>query len=188
MIEITNRDRIFVFVAIPAAILVAFFFLVHKPRAAHWAALRETHETLMPAGDYPVLMRGLERQEADAEAELAAEQAAPSEVYVRPAVSAAERLHAVLELFERNGAHVAKFSPVASDAQGGESGDSALMRRAGWCAAPEAWTLELDATYPDVQATLAAMAQEDLPAMPVRVSLRTEPDKTLGHWTLTIWL
>lgn len=188
MIEITNRDRIFVFVALPAAILAAFFFLVHKPQAARLAALRENHEALVPAGDYPVLIRGLERQKAEAEAELAAEKAAPSEVYVRPAVSAAERLHAVLELFERNGAHVSKFSPVTAEARPGTEDYSARLVRAGWCAQPEAWSLELDAAYPDVQATLAAMAQEDLPAMPVSVSLRTDPDKTLGHWTLIIWL
>lgn len=188
MIEITNRDRIFVLVAIPAAILAAFFFLVHKPQAAHLASLRETHEMLMPAADYPVLFRGLERQKADAGAELAAEKASSSDVYVRSAVSAAERLHAVLELFERNGAHVSKFSPASAESQGTEPDGFALMRRAGWCATPEAWVLELDAAYPDVQATFAAMAQEDLPAMPASVSLKTEPNKTLGHWTLTIWL
>jgi len=188
MMEIRTKDKVFLAVVVPLALIAAYVGLVAMPTGKRIAVLREQHRTLPDVDMFPAEKRTLERKAAEVEQELAAERAVkPSELSVKgdPAATVAARQDAALAKFTAAGVRVLKVQPLAE----GENSDArgrSVLAATGRCPAPEARVFTVEADYSAFAAALAAFAKDQVAVVPESISLRA--GGRTCRWEVTLWL
>lgn len=189
MIQVRTKDKIFLAVALPLALLAAYVWLVRQPLATRTAALAAEQRNLPDEDSFPAEKRRLQRRLADAEAELAAEKAEKSpEVAVKgdPESTAAARQDAVLAVFTSAGAKVLHVQPPQAETPPEDVRGDAVLRATGRCPAPEMRQFMLEADYAVVTSVLKTFADRQTPVVPESVSLNV--DGRTCRWEMTLWL
>lgn len=188
MTAIRTKDKIFLAVVVPLAIVGAYVFGLAMPAQKRIAALREQHRVLPDVDMFPTEKRTLQRKVAETEKELAAEKAVkPPEMSVKgdPAAMVAVRQDAVLAMLTAAGVQVVKVQPVATDGEGGARG-RAVLAATERCPAPEARVFTVEADYASLVAALKAFADRQAPVVPESISLRV--GGRTCRWEMTLWL
>lgn len=183
MIEIRAKDRIFVALVLPLALLGCHWFLVRQPLVKERAALLSTRAGLPDPDMFPSERRLLQGRLAEAEKDLAAARAEkPPEVQVRGTKDDSEilRLQAVVDVFRTAGARLVKSEPVDP---AGTCAD--VLRATGVRPEPAARRLLLDAAYPAFVEALGRFEKERLAVVPAAWSM--VPGETLCRWEVTLW-
>ena len=189
MTKMRTKDKVFLMVAIPLALCVAYFYLWRMPVAKRVAALAAEEVRLPNAEDFPVERRAIEKRLASAEKELEearAEKAPESSVKGDVGAGAAERQGAALAAFAKHGARVVRVEPVAerSDGWGARGGET--LRATGLRPAPEAMRFTVEAPYRDFTAALEEFAAERAAVVPESVTMGRAGAKC--RWEVVIWL
>lgn len=183
MTAIRTQDRLFVFLAVPLALVAAYVWFWRIDTARQIRAARGESAALVTADDFPFEMKKAERRLADARAELAAEQALPPPVLKvkgNAAATAAERESEVLRILRAAGLGILR-SDVVTDA----GALAEKLAATGVCPAPIGRRYTLDGAYPAVRRALDAFAAEERAVLVERVEMRAAG---AGRWTITLWL
>ena len=184
MIEVGKRDRIFVAVALPLALLAAHWHFVRGPLEKERAALAAEQARLPDPDMFAVERRTLQTRVAEAEKDLdaaRAEKAPEAEVRGEPGASEAARQQAVVDVLQAKGVRILKVEPVED---GGAGAD--ILRATGVRPAPVARRIELEAAYPALVDVLAEFEARRMAVVPGPVSMAS--DGTSCRWEVTLWL
>ena len=184
MIQVGTRDRIFVAVALPLAMLAGYVHFIRQPLARERAALGAEQARLPDPDMFPSERRLLRDRAAEAERDLAAAKAEkPPEVAVRGAAdeSEAARQQAVFDLLHAHGVRVAKAGPVEA---AGVCADT--LRATGVRPQPVARRFALEASYPALVEALKALEAARLAVVPGAWTMT--PGGTACRWEVTLWL
>ena len=185
MTEIRTQDKLFVFLAVPLALVAAYVWFWRIDAARQVRAARGESAALVTAADFPFEMQKAERRLADARAALAAEQAVPPpalKVKGDAAATAARRESDVLRILRAAGLGILRSEVVTDDAGAALAGKLAAT---GVCPAPIGRRYTLDGAYPAVRRALDAFAAEERAVLTERVEMRAAG---AGRWTITLWL
>ncbi len=190
MMQVRTKDKIFLGVVAPLALLGAYFHFVRRPAVAQVAALKAEPQRLPDVEMFPAERRQLRKRVEEAEAALAAERGeAPRATSVKgdPAAAVAERQDAVLRLFTAAGVSVIHVEPEALKGRMQEaSRGCAVLSATGRCAAPEARRFVVEADYTAFQKAFQALAAEQMPVIPEALSLRV--GARTCRWEMLLWL
>jgi len=189
MTPLRDKDRLFLAVAVPAAILAAYFFLWRAPHSAKVRSYREKCEALVHPDDFPAEKRKLEKRLADSAAELEEEKnTPPPESTMKGAAqdNIAIRERAVLEVLREAGLQVVSSDVVEPGAAGGNAqpqrgGD--VLRATALRPNPRMRRYRLGGGYAAMRRALEIMAERKCAVIPERL----EMDGGDG-WTLLLWL
>jgi hypothetical protein len=201
MLKITQRDRIFAAIAIPAALLAAYIFLVRAPLARNVDSMRVRLATLGDADTLRAERTVLDRRLAEGrealrtteEAESArrdAEAQALSDGTAAPA-DASARLRRAIALL---GAPPASLRITSSEllAEGDSASLSApLVREAIGGQPATLWRFTAVAGYSSIVAALRAISDQSLPVVVERATLEAPPASSTSSartWQLDICL
>lgn len=190
MIEVGTKDKIFIALVLPAALLWAFLHYGRTPAVKTRDALAAEHGRLPDPMTFPIERRNLQERVAEAEKALVAERARPPvEAAVRgdPNATLAERQNAVFSVFSGNGVRV-----VSVDGQESDETDAALsaagtaLRDAGTRPEPSMRRLSATGGYSAFSAALGAFCADKSPVVPARVTMTS--DGRLCKWEFSLWL
>lgn len=184
MIQVGPRDRIFVAVVAPLALLTGYVYFVRQPLDRERRALAAEQARLPDPDMFPSERRPLRDRVTAAEKALAdvrAEKVPEAEVRGRVADSEAARQQAVFDVFHAHGVRVAKAEPVEAT---GVCADT--LRATGVRPAPVARRFALEASYPALVAALKALETARLAVIPGRWMMT--PAETACRWEVTLWL
>lgn len=184
MIQVGTRDRVFVAVALPLALLAGYFYFVRQPLEKDRTALAAERARLPDPDMFPAERRQLRDRVAEAERDLAAAQAEKSpEAAVRGAAdeSEAARQQAVFDVLHAHGVRVVKSEPVDA---AGVCADT--LRATGVRPEPVARRLALEAAYPALLEALKAIEAARLAVVPG--GWRMTPGEVACRWEVTVWL
>ena len=184
MIEIRQKDRIFVSVLAPLVAIAALWFGWCRPAASRVAGLEARLGALPDPATWPVEKRALERRAAEAEAELAATKAEPppeSRMTGNPSASAAARRAEMLELLRECGIVVGGIEPV----EGFKGRGAEALRATGLRPEPVAERFSFEAPYPVALKALELIDSRRMAAIPAAIGM--EGGRTL-KWEMTLWL
>lgn len=182
MEEIRTKDKIFLAVVMPVAIVAAYFYFWRNDAARRVDELSRERDSLVAVEDFSFEKQQVERQLASAKEELAAEEKIPmpaAKVKADAADSVAARELAVLEVFR--GAGLSVTSSVAAEAKESRTGN--VLKATGTRPAPVCRTYQIGGRYPDLLTALRTVASREMAVIPECVGM-SKP----GHWTLTLWL
>ena len=180
MTKMRTKDKVFLMVAIPLALCVAYFYLWRMPVAKRIAALAAEEVRLPNAEDFPAERRAIEKRLASAEKELEearAEKAPESSVKGDAAALAA---------FAKHGARVVRVEPVADRSDGWGARGGEVLRATGLRPTPEAMRFTVEAPYPDFTAALDEFAAARAPVVPEAVTMGRSGTKS--RWEVVLWL
>lgn len=183
MIEIRAKDKVFVAVVLPLALLGCYFGLVRQPLAKERAARLAERAGLPDPDMFPTERRALQGRVAEAEKDLAAAKAEkPAESAVRGAKedSEAARQQAVFDVLRRQGVRIVKAAPVEA---AGLCAD--VLRATGVRPEPAASRLVLEAPYPALLEALRACEAARLAVVPAAWSMT--PGDAHCRWEVTLW-
>jgi len=191
MTEIRAKDKLFLAVAVPAALVAAYWYGWRAPAGRRLAELQYNHTRLVAAEDFADEKSRAERAFEEANAELAAERKAPppqADVRADAADSPAERERQVIRLLREAGLTVVGSAepPAAAggaDARAGKGGE--LLKATGVRPSPIHRAYTVDGRYPDVVQALRALVERKMAVIPDRVQMRA-PGR--NRWTLEVWL
>lgn len=191
MTEIRTKDKLFLAVVVPVAVIAAYWYGWRTSASKRLAELETRHEQLVAVEDFPMEKRRAERELVEANAELEAERKVPppqTKVSADAQASAAERERQVLQLLREAGLTV--VGSTASKDGAGASGPNAakggeLLKATGLRNAPVHRAYTVDGRYPDVVKALKAIDERKMAAIPDRVQMRASGR---NRWTLEIWL
>lgn len=198
MVQVTDKDRIFVAIAIPVALVVLYVAFVHAPRAKVLSGMRSRLETLGDAEDLVLERPALERRRAAAAerraeadtAEAARIADAGGEAGAKSGDSA--RLDRVVALFNGAEGVTLKAAERVERTDGGEPRAKALVGEALGIASPALWSFTVSADYASMRRVLAAAGERGIPAIVDGVSF----DGASGRagrggarvWRIDVWL
>ena len=190
MTEIRVKDKLFLAVVIPMALLAAYWYGWRAEAGRRLDNLAHRHATLVDEADFPMEKRRADQALAEAQAELDAERKIPmpqSKVKADAQAHAAERERIVLQVFREAGLTV-----VGSAAASGQRSDSSqtghageLLRGTGTRPAPLRRAYTIDGRYPDVVRALETFAAREMAVIPDGVTMRAEGR---NRWTVEVWL
>jgi len=191
MTEIRAKDKIFLAVVVPAAIVAAYWYGWRAPAGRRLAKLQYNHTRLVAVEDFEDEKSRAARAFEEANAELEAERKAPapqSVVCADAADSAAERERQLILLLRESGLTVVGCSETSaaangSDSHSGKGGE--LLKATGARPGPIHRAYTVDGRYPDVVKALKTLAERKMAAIPDRVQMRA-PGR--NRWTLEVWL
>lgn len=195
MLKITQRDRIFAAIAIPAVLLSAYIFLVRAPLAGSVGSMRARLASLGDADTLRAertildrrLAEGREALRAAEEAESARRAAELADGTAAPA-DASARLRRATSLL---GEHL-RITSSELLAEGDSASPSApLVREAIGGQPATLWRFTAVATYPSVVAALRAISAQFLPVVTERATLEAPPASSTPSartWQLDICL
>ena len=191
MTEIRTKDKLFLAVAIPAALLAAYWYGWRASAGRQLAELESRQAQLVTAEDFPMEKRRADRELAEAKAELEAERKVPppqAKVKANALASAAERERQMLQLLREVGltvvgSAVSKDGTNASGPRTGRSGGT--LKATGLRPDPIHRAYTIDGRYPDVVKALKALDERKMAAIPDRVQMRASGR---NRWTLEVWL
>ncbi len=183
MIEVRTKDRLFLAIALPAAIVGAYLYFYRGDAVKRIGSAEKTSAAMISAEDYDFEKAKALRSLASAKEELEAERAAPRpELRLKGEKDAppAKRESAVLGIFAKAGLGVLRSEEVSKD---GANFRREALKAAGVEAVLRRFTL--DGSYPAVRRALDAIASEELAAIPEAVEMR---ESGRARWTISIWL
>ena len=191
MTEIRTKDKLFLAVVVPVAVIAAYWYGWRASASRRLAELETSHAQLVAVEDFPMEKRRAERELAEANAELEAEKKISppqTKVSADAQASAAERERQVLQLLREAGLTVVgsteskdgASSSGPRTARGGE-----LLKATGLRNVPVHRAYTVDGRYPDVVKALKAIDDRKMAAIPDRVLMRASGR---NRWTLEIWL
>ena len=183
MIEVRTKDRIFVAVALPLALLGCYLHFVRGPLATSRTALAAERARLPDPDMFPQERRALSARVDAAARELAAARAEPPPeltVRGRPADSEGVRLQAVFDALQRGGVRVVRAEPVEA---AGRAAD--VLRATGVRPEPAARRVVLEADYPALVGALLACEAGRLAVVAGALSLAS--GETTCRWEVTLW-
>lgn len=188
---VRTKDKVFLAVLVPVALVTAFVWFERMPTARRLKALRAERARLPDPDLFPAERRQLEGRLAEAEKALAAAQEEkPPALAVRgeAGTTVAARQDAALAAFTAQGARVVRVEPVLAEreAEDGASRGAAVLEGTGIRPTPEARTFVMEAGYGAFVGALGSFAATRAPVIPEKVSLAVE-GKT-GRWEVTLWL
>lgn len=201
MLKITQRDRLFAAIAVPAALLAAYLFLVRAPLAGSVASMRDRLATLGDADTLRAERTVLDRRLAEGREALRAAEEAES---ARRAAEAqalsgggaaptdpSARLRRAIALL---GAPPASLRITSSEllAEGDSASPSAPLVREAISGRPATlWRFTAVATYSGIVAALRAISAQSLPVVVERATLAAPPASSAPAartWQLDICL
>ena len=190
MTEIRVKDKLFLAVAVPLALLAAYWYLWRADAGRQMDELSRRHETLVEEEDFPMEKRRADKALAEAKAELEAERKKPmpqTKVKADAQARAAERERAVLQVFRESGLTV--VGSAATDGQRrdrvqtGKAGE--LLKATGARPEPLHRSYTIDGRYPDVVKALGTISDREMAVIPDGVVMRAEER---NRWTVEVWL
>ena len=184
MTQIRTKDKIFLAVAVPLALIGAYVWLVAMPAGKHIAALSAEHRALPDVEMFPTQKRRLEANIQAAEKELKEERtltAAARRDDPAPK-DAAARQAALIAKFTTAGAKVIRVENAknTTDAAGAKA-----LAALGY--SPEARGFTIEARYPEFVAAMTAVSTEKT-SMAVAESVSLQSDKRTCRWEMIWWL
>lgn len=198
MVRITEKDRIFLAIALPAALVALYFFVVRAPLARQLSAMRSRYEALGPAAEIEAGRPALERRREEAAARLAAAEAAEAkrlaaasggEESAVPVGDGSARFSSVVALLD--GVEGVK---IASAERVGETGNAEprakyLVRETLGAAEPDLWRFTVNADYGAIMRALAEARERKLPAIVDGVSFAGVVGSGASRiWRIDVWL
>lgn len=199
MIQVTDKDRVFVALAVPAALAALYFFCVHAPRAKALGEMRSRYEMLGGAEDLVLDRPALERRRAETAARRAEAEAAETRRIADGGGEAASapgddsaRLSRMVDLFD--GTEGVKLTAAERiEVTGGEPRARALVRETLGIATPALWRFTVTADYPSLLRVLGDAGERRLPAIVDGVSFDGGGGGRAGRggartWRIDVWL
>lgn len=192
MIKVTKSDRIFIMIAVPAAVIAAYCWLCAFPVHKEFASMKSRCESL---GDEQTLESArvmfsvkLEKaKERLAAALLRAASAPESGMTASAGEDDATRLGAVCNLMRECGGRLSACVPEGAPADE-TAYDGAMLKRIG-VSAPAVWKITVEAPYPVLAKFLEELSARKIPAIPGKVTMtRGADDGKPNFWTLTVCL
>ena len=189
MTEIRAKDKLFLAVAVPLALLAAYWHWWRVAAAKEVDDLARRHATLVAEDDFQDEKRRADKALAEAKAALEAERSTPmpkTKVKANANERAAERERAVLEVFREAGLTVVD----SADSGKTRSGASAtapgggLLKATGTRPEPVRRSYVLDGGYPGVVKALEAFSMKEMAVVPDGIAMRAEER---NRWTMEVW-
>ena len=169
MTEIRAKDKVFLAIAVPAAVAALYWFGWRADASKRVDALRERQAALVAQEDFDDEMARARRQAAEARDELAAERSMPApaaKVRGDAAESEAERGRAVVETFRAAGLKI-----VRSELADSKPAAAGVLRTTGLRPSPVVRRWTLDGSYPALEAALESFCADERAIVPVSVSV-----------------
>ena len=187
MTEIRTKDKLFLAVVVPVALLAAYWYGWRASAGRQLADLQGREAQLVTAEDFPIEKRRADHELAEAKAELDAEKKVPPPqvaVVADAGTSEAERERQILLLLREAGLTVVgSETPKGAAAHAGKAGE--LLKATGVRPVPIHRAYTLDGRYPDVVKALKTLAERKMAAIPDCVQMRAAGR---NRWTLEVWL
>ena len=188
MTEIRTKDKLFLAVVVPAALLAAYWYGWRASAGRQLAELQSREAHLVTAEAFPIEKRRADHELAEAKAELEAEKKVPPPqvaVVADADTSEAERERQILQLLREAGLTVvgSETPKGAAAAYAGKVGE--LLKATGVRPVPIHRAYTLDGRYPDVVKALKTLAERKMAAIPDCVQMRATGR---NRWTLEVWL
>lgn len=184
MTEIRTKDKLFLAVALPAALIFLYVWGWRNAAVKRLRALETQELALVTEAAFPQEKRTLEQKAEAAKKDLEEAKAAPmpaARVKGNPATSPAERERAVVETFRASGLRVTKIEPGA--ASGNAPGDAgAALNATGVCPEPVRRVYRLDGAYPSVRRALDTFAGNEMAVVVEQLSMENN-----GNWSVSIY-
>ena len=188
MTEIRTKDKIFLAVVVPVALLAAYWYGWRASASQQLAELESRQAQLVTAEDFPMEKRRADRELAEANAELDAEKKVPQPqvaVVADAGASEAERERQILQVFRDAGLIVVGSETPKGDsaAHAGKAGE--LLKATGVRPKPIHRSYTIDGRYPDVVKALKSLTERKMAAIPDSLQMRATGR---NRWTLEVWL
>lgn len=184
MTEIRTKDKLFLAVVLPAALIALYVWGWRNAAVKRLRALEAQDLALVTQEAFPQEKRTLELQADAAKKELEAVKAAPmpaKRVKGDPATSPAERERAVVGLFREAGLRVTKIEPGTAAETVMDVAGSAL-KATGVRPEPGRRVYRLDGTYPAVRHALDTFAENEMAVVVEQLSMENN-----GNWSVSIY-
>lgn len=193
--QITNKDRLFVMVALPVAVVCCYAHFIRRPLSAEATRIKAQIESTGDADDLMRRRRLLENRLAEVRALYDAEVAKPSVTNRTYQIedNVSMRLRSAIALFEECGAMVISSTDNSAStgtynvsSNGSRISDMIANVHPGYRA--QKWTFVLDSTY---NATVDALNRfTELNSFAVVESIKMLPVKSSRNcrWSVTLWL
>lgn len=182
MTPVRTKDKLFLAVVVPLALVAAYVGLWRRNAAREVSALDARLAGLVEEADFPVEERKLEAAlKRAAEARAAAEALPPVRAAVRADAAArpAEREREVVAVLREAGLSVLRSERVSEVR--GESAGAAVLRATGARPEPVLRRYLLDGGYPAVRRALGAFAAREMAVVIETVAMRAD-----GKWEVTV--
>ena len=191
MTEIRTKDKLFLAVVVPVALLAAYWYGWRASAGRQLADLQGREAQLVTAEDFPIEKRRADHDLAEAKAELDAEKKVPPQAGAAALVAAdagtseAERERQILLLLREAGLTVVGSEKPKGDTAAHACKAGELLKATGVRPVPIHRAYTLDGRYPDVVKALKALAERKMAAIPDCVQMRATGR---NRWTLEVWL
>ena len=186
MTEIRTKDKLFLAVVVPVALLAAYWYGWRAAAGRQVVELEHRQETLVTEEEFPQAKRQADREFAEATAELEAERKVPPPQATMKAdaqAPAALRERQALQVFREAGLTVVGSTQAKGDgARAGRAGE--LLKATGVRPAPIRRSYTIDGRYPDVVKALRTFTQKQMAVIPDCVQMRAAGR---NRWTLEVW-
>lgn len=190
MTEIRTKDKLFLAVVVPLALLAAYWYLWRADAGRQADELARRRVALVAEEDFPMEKRRADKALDEAKAELEAERGQPmpqTKVKADAQERAAERERAVLQVFREAGLTVVGSAATGETrrdaAQTGKAGE--VLKATGARPVPLHRSYTIDGRYPDVVKALETLAAREMAVIPDGVVMRAEKR---NRWTVEVWL
>ena len=181
MTPLRTKDLAFVAVALPVAMVAAYFWLWRADAAKKLDRLETECRNLAEVDEYPSLKAAAERRLAEARSALEREKSAEtdeSSVVRSGGRPEAMRENDVLRVFGEAGANVLKSELVAGSPAG------ALLSAASGIEKPVCRKYTLEGPYPAIKRALDLFSSKKMAVIPERVEMRSSRP---ASWLIWIW-
>ena len=188
MTEIRTKDKLFLAVVVPAALLAAYWYCWRASAGRQLDELHSRQAQLVTADDFPMEKRRADRELAEARAELEAEKKIPRPqvaVVAEAVASEAERERQTLQVFREAGLTVVAREAPRADAAADSGMAGELLKATGARPRPSRRAYTVDGRYPDVVRALRAFDERKMAVIPDCVQMR---ETGRNRWTLEVWL
>ena len=183
--EIRTKDKIFLAVFLPLAIIGAYVHFWRMDAAKSLAALEASHAQLVAVEDFPLEERIRKARLAEAEQQLENERAIPpadAKVVADAAASVAVREREIMKVFSDAGLAVVRCDAVADK---GDDSSAAALSATGLRPSPICRRYTLDGTYPAVKRALDVFCRDRMAVIPDSLAMRPSG---FARWSLEIFL
>ena len=188
MTEMRTKDKLFLAVAVPAALLAAYWYGWRESASRQIDGLQGRQARLVTAEDFPAEKRRADLELAEARAELEAERRIPlpqGAVVAEAGASEAERERQAIRVLREAGLTVVASEGPGADASAGADKAGGLLKATGTRPVPGHRAYTVDGRYPDVVKALRTFAERKMAVIPDRVRMRASGR---NRWTLEVWL
>lgn len=185
MLKITAKDKVFIIVAVPVAIIAAYWYFIRKPLTKELSRLKEQDSVLLGAGHYEaegIMLRKeltasretLEKKSASAEAKV--------EKSAKEASSPADRLERVMKIFAAHNITMLGSEPAT---EAGSAKAMEMVRAAYGIEAPVLRRFSVEGAYQDIVNAMRAFA--DAASETLIESVAMSSRKNGCSWEIAIW-